>query len=407
MRIRRRKLVAAISAAVVLVLVGGFIAWRLAGGDGDIQGSTTGFIATDTTADVPTESWPEYGHDAARTRANTNLTGIRPPYRRLWTHDARSLMEFPPVIVDNRVIGGANDGHTFALDLRSGRTLWRTELDGFIASSPAVWDDVAYFTTTKGRIVALRADTGERIWVRKIGRASESSPLVIGNAIYVGTLDGEVMRLDTRTGRTIWTAKAAGDVKSSLAESGPNVIATDYAGEVRAFAKADGRLVWRRESPGERFKGPGRFYAGPAVAHGRVFVGNINNRIVALQADTGKVAWVRSADDYVYSSAAVAKRTVFVGSYDHKLYALDAVTGQPRWTFDTGERISGSATVIGDIVYVSTLAPKGQVGATFGLEVTSGKRVWTFPDGRYTSAVAVDDTLVIVGREKLYGFTPR
>jgi len=403
---RRRTVVIGVVAAVAIVVAGALAAWRLAGGEGDVEGSTTGFVETATAPEVPRGSWPEYGHDAARTRANTELE-IAPPFRRLWRHDAKSLMEFPPSIVDDRVIGGANDGHTFALDLRTGRQLWRTEFDGLIASSPAVVDDRAYFTTKKGRIIALEAATGRRIWVRQIGSASESSPLVIDNGIYIGNLDGDVMRLDARTGRTVWTAKAAGDVKSSLAESGANVISADYGGEVRAFAKRDGRLVWRRASPGERFQGAGRFYAGPAVAYGRVYVGNINNRIVALQADTGRVAWVRSARDYVYSSAAVADRTVFVGSYDHHLYALDAVTGRPRWTFDTGERISGSASVIGDIVYISTLAPNGRLGVTFGLDVRTGKQVWRFPDGRYSPAVAVDDTLVMVGREVLYGLTPR
>ncbi len=403
---RRKAIILGVVGAVVIVAIGLLAAWRLGGGSGDVEGSTTGFVATETTAEIPEGAWPEYGHDAARTRANTDLK-IAPPFRRLWRHDAKSLMEFPPAIVDGRVIGGANDGHTFALDIRTGKLLWRTELMGLIASSPAVVDGRAYFTTKKGRIIALNAETGARIWVRQIGSASESSPLVIDGAIYIGNLDGDVMRLDARTGRTMWKAKAAGDVKSSLAESGANVIAADYGGEVRAFAKRDGRLVWKRESPGERFQGPGRFYAGPAVAYGRVYVGNINNRIVALQADTGKVAWVRSAKDYVYSSAAIADRTVFVGSYDHNLYALDAVTGKVRWSFDTGERISGSASVIGDIVYISTLAPHGRLGVTFGLDVRTGKEVWRMPDGRYSPAVAVDDTLVIVGREVLYGLTPR
>ncbi len=108
------------------------------------------------------------------------------------------------------------------------------------------------------------------------------------------------------------------------------------------------------------------------MAYGRVFIGNINGRVLALDRDSGEVAWVRVLDDYVYASPAVAGRLVYVGSYDHRLYALDAVTGAVRWSFDAGERISGSASVIGDVVYVSTLARVPSQGRTFGLDAATG-----------------------------------
>ena len=33
-------------------------------------------------------------------------------------------------------------------------------------------------------------------------------------------------------------------------------------------------------------------------------------------------------------------------------------------------------------------------------------KVWTLPDGRYSPAIAVRSTILIVGREMIYGFTP-
>ena len=115
------------------------------------------------------------------------------------------------------------------------------------------------------------------------------------------------------------------------------MVVGDYAGHVTAFRRSDGRVAWQRESPGARLRGAGRFYAGPAVAYGRVFIGNVNGRVIALDEDTGEVAWVRVLDDYVYSSAAVADRLVIVGSYDrararpgrrHRAPALDLRRGR-------------------------------------------------------------------------------
>ena len=185
-----------------------------------------------------------------------------------------------------------------------------------------------------------------------------------------------------------WSVPAPGGIKASLALSGRNVIVGDYSGHVAAFRRSDGREVWRRTSPGERFRGAGRFYAGPAVAYGRVFIGNVNGRVLALDADTGEVAWVRVLGDFVYSSAAVADRTVFVGSYDRRLYALDAVTGKVRWSFDAGERISGLA-VGGGRPRVrsrrSRAAPR--TAAPWRWTSAPATRRFAFPDGRYSPAV--------------------
>ena len=406
-RRRRNVLIGAGLAVVLVAAVAAGAVFVLGRHDGNVEGNTTGFVATETSPAVAVASgtWPEYGFDQRRTRANEALT-LQPPFTERWRYDAKSLLEFPPVVGAGRAIVGTNDGRALAVELTTGTELWSTQLAGQMAASPALTGDVALFSTTRGRLVALRAGDGGRLWSTPVGSSTESSPLVIGDSAYVGTLDGTVLRVETATGTIRWRAKAAGAVKASLAASGDTVIVGDYAGRITAFAQRDGSVRWQAASPAPRFRDAGRFYGGPAVAYGRVYIGNINNRVVALQADTGKRAWVRTLGDYVYSSAAISKQTVFVGSYDHHLHALDAVTGKPRWSFDAGERISGSASVLGSLVYVSTLARGGRKGTTFAIDVTSGKEVWSFPDGRYSPAVGVDGLLLLTGRQVLYGLTP-
>jgi outer membrane protein assembly factor BamB len=374
---------------------------------GSVEGTTEGFDPAEAPrGQSDAGSWPEFGFDARRTRANPALD-LPPPFRRRWTYDAGSLLEFPPVLADGRAIVGTNAGLGVAIDLETGRELWRVELGGRVASSPAMAGNLVLFTTKRGGVLALDAATGRQVWRRALGSASESSPLVVAGSAYLGEVSGRVVRLDVRTGGVRWSAKASGDVKSSLAMSGPNVVVGDYAGRVTAFRSSDGRVVWRTTSPGERLRGPGRFYAGPAVAYGRIYLGNVNGRVIGLDEDTGEVAWVRVVGGFVYSSAAVSDRRVFVGSYDHHLRALDAVTGRVVWSVDMGERISGSPSVIGDLVYVSTLAREPSEGRTFALDAATGRRVLTFPDGRYSPAVAIRGLLVLTGVHTLYGLTPR
>jgi outer membrane protein assembly factor BamB len=184
------------------------------------------------------------------------------------------------------------------------------------------------------------------------------------------------------------------------------VIVGDYGGRITSINMRTGRIKWRTTSPGRFLAGAGAFYANPAVAYGRIYASNVNRRVLALNARTGAVAWVRVLGDWAYSSPAIDDETVYVGSYDKKLYALSAVTGGVRWTFDAGERIAGSATVIGDIVWFSTIARRPRDGRTYALDAGTGRKLFTLRDGRYTPAVGIDSLLVLTGVRTLYGLAP-
>jgi outer membrane protein assembly factor BamB len=289
---RRRKAALWVGAVALLLVVGaGIVGWGFTRGwfdPGSVEGTSQGFDPGDApAADARSHSWPEYGFDARRTRANPRLA-LAPPFDTAWTFDAGSLVEFPPVIADGRAVVGTNAGLAIALDVATGKEQWRVPLRGRVASSPALSGELALFTTIRGDLIALRAATGAEVWRRKIGSPVESSPLVVDDTVFIGTLGQRVMRLDARTGGVLWNVPAGGQVKASLAVAGPNVVVGDYAGRVTAFRRTDGKVVWDTASPGGALRGSGRFYGGPAVAYGRVFIGNINGRVLALDRDNGQ-----------------------------------------------------------------------------------------------------------------------
>jgi outer membrane protein assembly factor BamB len=413
---RRRRAVLAALAALILTLLGVALLgiWQGWFDPSSQRGTEEGFERGEAPmGNARGEAWPEFGRLPARTRANPELD-LAPPFRRAWSHDAGSLLEFPPVVAGGIATVGTNAGRAMGLDVHTGRERWNVALRGRVASSPAIvprppggGDPLALFTTLRGDLIALDLATGAERWRFSAGATIESSPLVADGSAYIGTLDGRVLRVDLSTRAPVWEARAGGQVKASLALSGPNVVVGDYAGKVTAFARRDGKVVWQTSSPGPVITGSGRFYAGPAVAYGRVYIGNVNGYVIALDADTGAIAWTRALGNFIYSSAAVAGETVYVGSYDGGLYALDAVTGEVKWRFEAGERISGSPSVIGPNVYVSTLARVPKEGRTYALDAVTGGRRMDFPDGRYTPAVAIDGLLLLTGVHTVYGLVPK
>ncbi len=426
---RRRWLVVASGAvaAALAVALGYVLSLRQAGED--VRGSpTVEFVTTDvpvvtptqppttTTTPVPapvtTVAWGTYGFDNQRARFAPNI-GLRPPFRRIWTFRGRALLEFPPAVAHGRLYLPTFDGRFYALDARTGKTIWSRRSQRCGWASPAVSDGRVYVTfigrrstcgdSVPGRdgiVVAYDASSGKVVWQRTTG-LNESSPLVARGLVYVGDWDGRIWALDARTGRTRWTFRASGQVKGSLALSGSRVYVGDYDGRLYALDARTGSLVWRASAQ-PRLGGRGAFYSTPAVGYGRVFVGNTDGKVYAFGATSGRLLWSQSTGGYVYASPAVWRRLILVGSYDHSFYALDAATGDVRWRFSANGAISGAASVIAGVVYFATFAER-----TYALDAASGRELWRWPDGKYSPVVADRERLYLVGLGRLYGMVER
>ena len=408
----------AVLAVVLAGAVTAVVIHRLQGAH-DVQGSST--VEFVTTAEQPEPlptniAWPEYGFEANRTRAVS--LALRPPYRRTWTFKAGSLVEFPPAIGYGRLYFSTNSGKLYAVNTKTGKRAWKYVSGRCVAASPALGDQqrgsvYAVFLNKppcnakhgRGLVMAFSAGVGKVRWRKTIG-ASESSPLLRGNRLYVADWDGRVWALDARSGRVIWRRKPArAAIKGAIAYSDGRLYVGSYDGHLYCIGAQKGRLIWKAKAQ-SRLYGHTRFYSTPAVAYGRVYIGGTDGKVYSFGATSGKLRWSHSTGGYVYASPAIWNKLVLVGSYGKKFLALDAATGAVRWTFKTNAPISGSATVIGNVVYFATLGRKKK-GTTFALNARTGKLLWTYPDGKYTPAVAEQGRFFLVGYARVYGMVPK
>ncbi len=357
--------------------------------------------------------WPFYGYTMTHTRYFPAPASMRPPFRKVWENHETDLLEFPPVMSDERLFQLADDGTLAAIDSNTGKTLWTRQLGVQSASTPAVVGGTVYATILSrsnggegGRIVALRASTGNIIWSRDLPSRSESSPLVDSGKVIFGTESGTVYALQAATGHTIWTYQAAGAVKASPTLSKGILYFGDYSGNVQAISEATGRRIWLSGSEGAPF-GSGTFYSTAAVAYGRVYLGNTDGRIYAYEASNGSLDWAYQTGAYVYASPAVTNApglgpTVYEGSYDGNLYAINARTGQVRWQHRADGKISGSATIIGKVLYYSDLGSY----STTGLNTTTGKVVYSIRQGAFDPGISDGHLLFLSGYNILYAMEP-
>jgi outer membrane protein assembly factor BamB len=369
-------------------------------------------------------SWPRYGYDAARTHLFPGPDVPEPPLRIGWRFEDYALLEFPPVIYQNTLYIIDDDGSAKALDKRTGHKLWETKVGTLAAASPALGISqglmyVALLSTNRsalqtqapgnGRFAALSMKTGQIVWSKPIPPGTESSPIAWGNAVYFGDQRGTVYSLDATTGQVNWTYHASGAVKGGPALSNGVLYFGDYSGRAYALRAADGHQIWATNTSGADFGfGSGNFYSTPAVAFGRVYMGNTDGRVYSFAAKTGLLAWATGTGAYVYASAAVDDPpglgpTIYLGSYDGNFYAFDARSGAIRWRHPAGGKISGSATIVGNVVYYSDLGTR----TTAGLDVRTGRQVFSFPDGAFNPVVADKGAIYLSGYTKLYQMLPK
>jgi outer membrane protein assembly factor BamB len=419
-----------IAVAVLLVVLGGAVAFVLLHSPGNVSHPNVQFTSPTATAPtkpasvLPPFEWLRYGYDAARTRYIAAGSTLDPPFRRGWTFDDHALLEFPPVIYGHTLYLVDDDGSAKALDATTGHKLWETKVGTLAAASPALGIAqglvfVPILSTNpsapatqlpgNGRLVALSMKTGRVVWSHVVPPGTESSPLAWGDAVYFGDQNGVVYSLRATDGQVNWTFHAAGAVKGGPALAYGRLYFGDYAGRAYALDTQTGHKIWALSTTGADFGfGSGNFYSTPAVAYGRVYMGNTDGRVYSFGARTGTLAWATSTGAYVYASPAVADipglgPTVFEGSYDGHFYAFNAQSGAIRWSHPAGGRISGSATILGNIVYYSTLGSR----TTTGLDTRTGRKVFFFGDGAFNPIVADRTTVYLTGYVKLYEMIPQ
>ncbi|MGN6799033.1 MAG: outer membrane protein assembly factor BamB family protein [Gaiellaceae bacterium] len=406
-----------VGAVLVALAAGGALAWYLhvRHASRDVRGSSTvEFVTTEAAPPPPPEpgiAWPTYGHDAEHLRFGNGIA-LAPPYKRIWTFRAQSLVEFPPAIGYGRLFFSNNAGVMFALGAKNGKRAWKLNAHRCVASSPALDRHVVYqaylngppcnrkpSASLTGEVVAYAVGTGRVIWRRRIG-PSETSPVVSRASIFVGDWDGRVWALRRKTGKTRWVTQLQGQVKGAVAISGDRIFVGDYSGHLYALSYASGKVLWKSKLQ-PRFGGAGNIYATPSAAYGRVYVGATDGKVYSFGGESGKLRWSQSTGGYVYSSTAVWRDRVYAGSYSKRFFCFDAATGRILWQFKANGQISGSPTVISGRVYFATLS-----GRTYALDARSGSLLWTFPDGKYSPVVADAKRLYLIGYARIYGLVP-
>lgn len=137
------------------------------------------------------------------------------------------------------------------------------------------------------------------------------------------------------------------------------------------------------------------FEATPVVVDGIMFATGTWSKVYAIDVRTGKLIWtfdpkvpgrfgVKACCDVVNRGIALYKGKVFVGTIDGRLIAVDAANGNSvweTWTVDTTKKytITGAPRVVkGKVIIGNSGAEFGVRGYITAYDTETGKQVWRF-----------------------------
>jgi len=115
------------------------------------------------------------------------------------------------------------------------------------------------------------------------------------------------------------------------------------------------------------------FYSSPAVVDGMLYIGGMDGKLYALDANTGQIKWTFQTGGAIRSSPAVADGKVYFSSADFRVYALGGGAGGGAliWSRDIGSAGWSSPAVHSGNVFIGS-----ESGWVFCLDAGTGAVVW-------------------------------
>jgi outer membrane protein assembly factor BamB len=263
-----------------------------------------------------------------------------------WRRAIASEVLARPLVVNDLVVIRTVDGHLEALSITDGATRWaldepvpRLTLRG--TAPPVLANDRIIAGFDNGKVVAIDPRNGDILWDAIVnaphGRTElerladiDSPARVSGDDVFVVGFQGRVAMLALESGQIWWARDASSD--RGFAMDDENLYLTNSDSVVIAMRRSDGAVQW--EQSALRRRG----LTAPAVDGDALVVGDFEGYLHWLDKATGEIVARQKTDGERITNAAVTDESgVFVQTDSGKLLAFRSVQTQAR-TADSGGR---------------------------------------------------------------------
>lgn len=186
-------------------------------------------------------------------------------------------------------------------------------------------------------------------------------------------------------------------LKLTPAVFGERLFVADRYGHLVATALATGKEEWSIHDKNVQYTG------GPGGGDGLVLMGTGDGRVIAREADSGKVRWVAKVSSEVLAAPTAGSGITVVRTGDGRLYGLNSATGAELWVYERSVPTLTLRGVAPPVIEEDITMAGFDNGRFAAVNLKAGKMVWesplAVPTGRsdLERMVDVDSAPVIVG----------
>jgi eukaryotic-like serine/threonine-protein kinase len=175
-----------------------------------------------------------------------------------WTYKAADAVHTKLAISNNQLFAGSFDGHLYALDVNTGKLLWKFKTigkysfpKGEVTGNPVVASGMVFVGARDCNLYAIDVRGGFGNWMRQFSLGWALPVTLNDSVIYVGTSDDRTLyALDIRSGGEVWKTNAGFNVFGGCAIGGKIGYFCTLAGKVHGIDLKTGKIIWTIETEG-------------------------------------------------------------------------------------------------------------------------------------------------------------
>jgi outer membrane protein assembly factor BamB len=327
-----------------------------------------------------------YKGNAARTTEHPGPGPADAPTS-IWRFEHTSLFRTFPLVVDGKIVAGAEDGTLFVLDAASGATRDLKIAGGFRATG-TIADGTLYVASLDGRLNTIKLAGLEAGW--SVDGVHPESFITLADDLVIAGAQDALVAYARADGKEAWRLEVAGAERMGLGggvvyasgresgtltavgldgverwqfDTGAGEVLTTVVGRDVVYVATRGAAGGGSTVSALDLEGIERWRAeldGKIGAHGfnvaRVYVTieEDPSSLIALDSSTGNVQWRHDFDGLTVSVPAIAGGRIYIVSQVEGLVALDASSGDVAWEVELGEVARAGLAISGGLVFVTT-----------------------------------------------------
>jgi len=321
-----------------------------------------------------------------------------------WAFQTDGPVRGSPVVSGNVLYAGSADGFIYAMDKSTGELIWKFDTHGAVDGAPAVTDDKVIVSGRGSRVYALDRAKGSVLWSFEmratLPTATEwnfftAPPVVDGKQVLVPSGDGFLYALDLSSGKLQWKFQTADSVRAAPLVANDTIYQPSGDDYVYALSR-DGKLRWKFATDGLKYDLSQGFirsdiFSRPSLKDRSLVFASRDGNVYAVDINSHRARWKFAYDTTWAMSSTINAGTVYVGwSINNKINAIDLQTGKQKWEFTAGAHTYTTALIDGDSSYWGCAD-----GNVYNLNKDTGKMQWSYSVGSpiHSSLVNDNDTL--------------